>query len=102
MAVPLHVGDVGGVLRLTVMEDGAAKNIASASTTEFRITKPDGTVVTVTASFNSTGADGKLIYVFQTGDLNLAGDYIVCIHLVLGGFNGHTTPYAFTVKPVGQ
>lgn len=100
MVVPLYVGTIGAVLRLTVLEDGEAKDVSTATSLEFEIRKPDGTTDTVTASFESDGTDGRLIYVFEDGDLDVAGDYFARVFFTLGGFTGRTTEYAFPVKAV--
>jgi hypothetical protein len=100
MAVPLHVGDVGAVLSVTVMEDGSARDMSTATVKQFKIRKPDGTLLTVSADLGTDGTDGTLVYVVAEGDLDAAGIYTVRAYFAAGAFAGHTTRAPFTVKAI--
>lgn len=52
---------------------GAPVDISAATTKELRLQLPDGSAVHKTAAFTTTGVDGKVRYVVQAGDLDLAG-----------------------------
>lgn len=97
----VHVGDVGVLIRLTVTQDGAARDISTASTKQIQIVKPDGSVVVRNASFTATGVNGQLEAATQSGDLDLEGRYAACAYLVIGGWSGHTGALAFSVRAVG-
>ena len=91
--------DVGNILRLTVKtEDDEAKNIAGASALTYLLKKPDETVVELTASFDTNGTDGKVIYAFVAGDLDLVGLYEVQVKIVTATWTGITSSYFFTVR----
>jgi hypothetical protein len=102
MSVPFHVGDVGAIIRLTVFEDGAAKNLSAASSKQIKIYKPDGTVLTKTAEFYTTGADGKLQCTTETGDFDAPGLYSVVAAFTVGGWSGHSTPATIQCRAVSQ
>jgi hypothetical protein len=96
--MPLHVGDIGAVIRLTVYEDGSPKDISSASPKQVKIRKPDGSVTTKTASFTATGTDGQLQCVTSSGDLDQEGRYSVSAYMTIGSWTGYTSPAAFGVE----
>ena len=92
----------GNTLILTALETvdsiEQAKDVSAATTLTFLIKKPDEVVISVTASFNTDGTDGKLIYAFVTGDLPLEGLYEVQIALVTPTWSDKSTSYFFTVR----
>ena len=92
------LGDEGNILRLTVKENDIAKDIQTASAVTYKIKKPDETVVEVTASFDTNGTNGKVIYAFVTGDLNMLGLYEVQVKIVTSTWIGTTSSYLFTVR----
>lgn len=98
MVVPIYVGNVGVVIRLTVYEDGAAKDISAATSKSIKIRKPDGTTLTRNATFSGTGTDGRVYCVTSTDDFDTPGLYVARVYFVLGGFTGHTTGYTIPVE----
>jgi hypothetical protein len=88
---PVHVGDVGVVIRLTVYEDGVVKNLSSALTRQIKIRKPNGTVLTRTAEFVTTGIDGRLQCLSLAEDFDAPGLYEARASFYIGGWQGHTT-----------
>lgn len=96
--MPLHVGDIGAVIRITVYEDGSPKDISTASPKQLKIRKPDGSVTTKTASFTTDGSNGQLQCATESGDLDLEGRYTVSAYMTIGSWTGYTTPVAFKVE----
>jgi len=92
------VGDIGNILILTVLENDVAKDISNATTKEYFIKRPNEVSVKVTAAFNSTGADGKLKYVFIATDLDIVGLYEVQVSLVTPSWSGKSSSFFFTVR----
>jgi hypothetical protein len=78
-----------------------AVDLSTVTTKQFVFTKPDGTAVTVTASFQTSGDDGKLIYSHLTGDFTIdqSGEWSVEVNLVFpaNGYAGRTLIYQFLV-----
>lgn len=78
----IHVDDVGTIYRATITDNGTVVDISTVTTKQFIIRKPDGTLLTVAASFTNSGTDGKMQYTFVAGDLSLVGYYRIQAYLV--------------------
>ena len=52
---------------------GAAIDVSAADVRQVILRKPSGAAVTKTAAFSSDGTDGKIRYVWGSGDLDEAG-----------------------------
>ena len=101
-AYDLHVGDIGTILRITIKEGAVAKDISTATVTEFHIKKKDGSMLTVPATWYTDGTDGKLQYVFVDGDVTVAGKWYAQPYLELPNWSGHTARVEFMVgTPIG-
>lgn len=97
MSNEMHIGDIGSVIRITVKDAGVAVDISSASTKQILLEKPDGTILTKTAQFLTTGADGVIQYTTIAGDLDVAGIWRAQAYIVSATWSGHSSPYQFTV-----
>jgi len=97
--IELHVGDIGTEMRAAVQDGGVAVNLSSATVKQFKLSKPNGDVITRDASFvNAPGTDGLLKYVTVLGDLDLAGVWSWQVYIELsGGAKWHTDKVSFTV-----
>jgi hypothetical protein len=94
-------GDIGHVFTMTVIENGAAKNIAAASSKQFVFFHPrDATLLVVTAAFVTDGSDGKLTYTTISGDLSQEGLWRVQAALTLPTWTGRTSIVDFEVDRV--
>lgn len=72
--IEVHKDDIGTRFELTFKDDGIVVDISSATVTkEVIFEKPDGTILTKTASFVTDGVDGKLQYVTVSSDIDVAG-----------------------------
>jgi len=71
----IHLDDVGTKFLVTIKDGSSAVNISTASTKQILITKPSGTKMTKTATFNSDGSDGKIYYTVIADDLDEVGTY---------------------------
>lgn len=70
----IHVGDVGTQLRLVIeTPEGLPFDVSQAATKTLSLAKPDGSTISRDCTFETDGADGVLLYVTQTGDVNSAG-----------------------------
>lgn len=76
---------IGVVLRVTVTEDGAAKDISGASAKSILILQPSEAVLTKTATFTTDGTDGKFEFATVSGDLDEAGTYQWQGYVVVSG-----------------
>jgi hypothetical protein len=85
MSSEIHALDYGTELRITVKDDDVVVDISAATSTEFLIRKPDGTLLTVTADFYTDGTDGVLTYTTVEGDTDIVGLYKFQARIALGG-----------------
>ena len=80
----IHKHDIGTVLKFTVKdENGDAVNLASASTKNVMLKKPNGKVLTKSSSFYTDGTDGILTYTIVDGDLDLNGTWENQVYVVI-------------------
>lgn len=93
----VHVGDVGTVITLTIYEDDGttAVDVSSATTKTIYIKKPDGTVITGTASFTTDGSDGKIYYTVASGVISASGIYQVQGYVEIGSAKYYSTKGRF-------
>ena len=92
------LNDTGGILILTLIEDGVAKSITTASAISYLIKDPNQIVVTKTAGFNTDGSDGKVKYTFVAGDLDIVGLYEVQVNVITPTWTGTSSSYKFKVR----
>ena len=59
----IHIGDIGTIFEITLMDDLAVVNVAPASEMLIIFTKPDGSKVINAAKLTGDGSDGKIRYV---------------------------------------
>jgi hypothetical protein len=59
----IHIGDIGTIFEVTLMDDVTPVDVSAASVMEIVFRKSDGTtIVTNTATFTTDGTDGKIEY----------------------------------------
>lgn len=98
MRTNVHVGDYGFPIRMTIKKRGAsgaleAVNLSTVSSHNIYIKKPDGVVLTRTASLVDGGATGIVECTIQSGDINLEGEYVA-------QWGGTDTPWVGSASPV--
>ena len=80
----VRVDDIGIAFKITIVDCDVPVNISAVSTKQILFYKPDGTVLTKTASFFTDGTDGILTYATVAGDLNAPGFWRIEAYIVLG------------------
>jgi hypothetical protein len=94
----IHVGDIGTVFTVTILDqDSAVVDISSATTKNMIFKKPDGTKVTKTGVFVSDGTDGKMKYTTVSGDIDAYGEWKLQGFIDLGSTEWYTDFTKFTV-----
>ena len=75
----IHVGDVGTIFRLTIVEnDGTTVvPVQTATVKKILFKKSDGTKVTKDAAFYTNGSDGIIQYTGIASDINVAGVWLM-------------------------
>jgi len=79
---------------LTITAD-MKTNISAATTTDFKVQKPDGDYDTWTGSIYGTDS---IRYTTSSGDLDSGGIYKVQPYIVLGSFTGTGKTFTLTVS----
>jgi hypothetical protein len=85
-----YVGDIGTEI---IVDTG--ETLASATKTQLKIKKPDGTTVTKDATVSDVT---KLLYSAIAGDLSIPGEYVVQAYVEFADWNGHGNPAHFNVN----
>ena len=73
------------------------QNVNAATSIVFKVKKPNGKWYDWTTSITVQG-DTILRYMTQSGDLNLAGWYLLYPELTLGGWTGAGNPDRFLIE----
>ncbi len=97
-ATQIHLGDIGTIFEITVLQDGVALDISTATLKQFIYRKPTGAVVTKTAVFSTTGIDGKLRYTTIAADLDVIGAWQAQVYLEMPTGKWHTATARFWVR----
>ena len=75
-AEEIHIGDIGTIFEVTVMDGLVVVDISSASLMQIIFEKPDKAKVINTAVLTSGGVDGKMQYVISNAaELDLKGSW---------------------------
>ena len=98
----IHSGDIGTVIELTVKdENGVVLDISGATVKQMHLKIPSGTLLYKTASFSSSGTDGRIRFTTAVDDIPEAGTYYVDAYLELGSsVKFHTSAAQFTVDGI--
>lgn len=77
---------------------GVVVNVSTASTKQLKFTPPNGIEVTKTAAFVTTGTDGALRFVSDSGFLSAVGAWRVRAYVVIGTAIYSTPEETFLVR----
>ena len=95
-----QVGDIGTTIKATITDqDGAALDVSGASTLQLLFLKPNGVLVTQTATMTGDGTDGVIQYVTVSGDLDVPGIWKSQGYIVDAGKEHKSSVDSFHVKP---
>ncbi len=95
----IQLNDIGSLFIVTLKEGTSIVDLSTATVKEFYFQKPDGTILTKTASFTTDGTDGKIQYTTIAGDLNVAGKWKLQAKITLPAWEGHSGIGTFKVLP---
>ena len=96
--MPIQVRDSGTQIIMKVREGGRRMDLRGATATRLVLTKPDGNALVRDATFATDGADGALLYVTGTGEVDQPGLWSVQAEIELSGWSGRTTRAALRVE----
>ena len=91
-------GDRKPDLTATLLENGAAINLASASGVTLKALKADGTTAITGACTITSAAAGKVTYSFAASDTDSPGDYRCAFIIDWGSSVYQTVPVARTAQ----
>jgi len=95
----VHAGDIGVVLRITLVDDaGDPIDISTASVTQIKLRAPDDDVLTLPASFLTDGTDGVIQYITQAGVLDVPGTWKYQAYVVQTSLTRHSDIAWITIK----
>ena len=84
MAEGIHVGDVGTVLTFSVLADGSALDLSSATTKDLIFDGPGSNYnFTKTLTFVNDGTDGLVKYLTEADTFPTAGDWTMQVYVEL-------------------
>lgn len=71
----IHIGDTGTKIKLTIQRNSAAVDMSAWSfdSMQIRFEKPDGTLLSKDAAFDTDGSNGIIVVTTVDGDLSLTG-----------------------------
>lgn len=93
----VRVADIGTVFRATVQDGGTEVDVSAATLRRLIFRKPNGTLLTKTATLTTDGTDGQIEYATVTGDLDTPGRWMVQGYVEIGSGRWHTDISQFTV-----
>lgn len=97
MSNEIHTNDIGSKLLITVRDDNQIVDLSDAAMLNIYIRKPDGTLLERVASLETDGTDGKMYYLTQNGDLDIAGNYKIQGRVIVTGGTYYTSMGSFKV-----
>jgi hypothetical protein len=98
MTCGIHQSDIGTLIQIQVVDcDGTAVDISGATAKQMVLKKPNGESLTVNVDFVTTGVDGLVKYVIQSGDLDQVGSWKVQAIITVGAFIWHSNFESFKV-----
>lgn len=97
MSNQIHQNDIGTRLVVTVLDDGSAVDISTATSLQIILRKPDNTVLTKSAVIYNNGSDGKMAYTTVDGDLDTLGNYKIQGKVEIDGGTYYTSLGSFKV-----
>tara|TARA_R110000851_G_scaffold4810_2_gene19912 strand:+ start:308 stop:622 length:315 start_codon:yes stop_codon:yes gene_type:complete len=93
----IHVNSIGTFFEITLIENGTAVPIGTATTRTITFKKPTGQTISVSASFSSDGSDGKMRYATVSGDLDVDGWWKLQAYIAMPTWQGYSTIGEFEV-----
>ena len=90
-----HIGDETTFTLILVDRDNDPVDISAATVKSILFRKPDGTIVTKTASFGST--EGSIYYTTTDTDLDAVGVWKYRAEVTVGGLNKESSTCEITV-----
>lgn len=88
----IHVNDINVNFVITITEDCEVIDISDATNLTIYFYKPDGTILTKTATFVTDGTDGQIKYPSVDGDLDQSGIWRIQAKIDFGAGSSYHSP----------
>lgn len=95
----IHVGDTGTLIEVTIMDGSDIVPLQAATVKKYHFLKPDGSVLTVNASFKTDGSNGILTYTSLASTFSLPGQYSIQAEVTLPSGTWKSEWAEFVVYP---
>ena len=96
----IHVGDKGTLFTFTVKDGSSTIDISAATVTgNLILSKPGGTISTLSAGFVTAGTDGAIIYTSTATDFGETGTHKFQVIVDDGTNKWNTDVFVFKVHP---
>jgi hypothetical protein len=94
----IHVNSIGTVFEITLVENGVAVPIGSATTLSITFAKATGATISRAAVLSTAGgADGKMRYATISGDLDVDGPWKLQAYVAMPTWQGYSSIGEFEV-----
>lgn len=93
----IHKGDIGTILRRTLMDGDVVVDISSATTKNILLHNPYGVLKTKAGVFTTDGTDGALQYTTIAADLDVVGRWRLQAYIVMPSGSWHSDISDFQV-----
>lgn len=100
----IHVGDIGTILQVTILDNEEIVNVQTSGSCvhEIWLRKPDGTSIVRTAEFYTDGTDGIIEYVADDDIFDQAGIWAITARIILDSGTWTASANSFVVKSAFQ
>jgi hypothetical protein len=98
MSDEVHVGDIGTIFRITVMDGDTPLDISTQTEMKIFLRRPDDTVLNNDAVHTTDGTDGKMEYVGVSGDVDQQGKWVIQGKIIIPEGTFYTDRAAFVVE----
>ena len=95
----IHKGDIGTVLTITIKDSATAVDISGATTKNFVLKKPGGSLTTITANFTGSGTSGVVNFTSTSSHFDTTGTYQLQVYIADATGTWRTDIYSFFVYP---
>lgn len=97
MACEIHVGNITQFKITVATCDETPINLSTATTMDFLLQKPDGSLLIRAGGFYTDGTDGIVVYTTTTSDLDQQGSWRYQLHLIYDSNEQYTNIVKFKV-----
>jgi hypothetical protein len=91
--------DAGLAYTVTINDANGPFDVSRASLVQYLFQKPDGSMLTVNASFVNDGTDGQVVYITGPSDFDQPGTWSHQVYIVIGSSHKYSNTTRFKVYP---